>query len=92
MNAKTLCCRDVRLICADADAYRFPRGPLVVYLFNPFDASVLSSILERLAAGPQRDLALVYHTPVEREIIEAHPAFEFIAEDRVGAVYRRKPA
>jgi len=82
-------CRDVRLICADAASYRFPRGPLVVYLYNPFDGSVLAGILDRLGAGHVRDIALIYHTPVERALIEAHPAFELIAQEPAGAVYRR---
>jgi len=44
-----------------------------------------------LSAGPKREIAIVYHTPVEREVIEAHPAFELVADDRTGAVYRRYP-
>jgi len=91
VDRSKLRCRDVRLVCADALTYRFPRGPLVVYLFNPFDASVLGAILDRLSAGPKREIAIVYHTPVEREVIEAHPAFELVADDRTGAVYRRYP-
>ena len=87
--SKALRRRDVRLVCADAATYRFPRGPLVVYLFNPFDATVLSGILDRLAAGPMRELAIMYHTPAERATVETHPAFELIAEERFGTVYRR---
>ena len=89
VDPNALRCRDVRLVCADAARYRFPRGPLVVYLFNPFDATVLSGIIDRLAAGPMRELALVYHTPVQRATVETHQAFELIAEERFGTVYRR---
>jgi SAM-dependent methyltransferase len=88
-NADGRRCRDVRLVCADAASYRFPRGALVVYLYNPFDGSVLAGILDRLAAGSPRDVVLIYHTPVERALIEAHPAFELIAAEPMGAVYRR---
>ena len=79
-------CRDVRLVCADAAGYRFPRGPLVAYLYNPFDAHVLAGVLVRLAAAP-RPLAIVYHTPVERGLLEAHPAFRLAGEERAGVVY-----
>jgi SAM-dependent methyltransferase len=81
-------CRDVRIVRADAAGYRFPRGDLVVYLFNPFDGAVLARVLDRLARDVNRDAALVYHTPVERAVVEAHPAFELAGESAAGAVYR----
>jgi SAM-dependent methyltransferase len=85
-------CRDVRLVCADAASYRFPRGALVAYLYNPFDAAMLATVLERLAAPPRRELAIVYHTPAERAVIEARPVFELIAEEAAGAIYRLRKA
>jgi SAM-dependent methyltransferase len=89
IDPATLLCRDVRIICADAATYKFPRGPLVVYLYNPFDATVLTTILERLSTSARPDLAIVYHTPIERAVIEAHPAFQLVAEEPSGAIYRR---
>ncbi len=84
----TLRCRDVRVVRADARMYRFARGDLVVYLYNPFGAAILEHVLERLATDASRDVALVYHTPVERDLVEAHPAFELAGETPFGAVYR----
>ncbi len=86
-SAAKLLCRDVRVVRGDAATYRFPRGDLVVYLYNPFDGAILVQVLERLAAGPPRDAALVYHTPVQRAVIEAHRAFELVAEQPAGVVY-----
>ncbi len=88
IGRRTLVCRDVRLICGDAAAYRFPCGNLVVYLYNPFDASVLGPFIDRLAASATGDVALIYHTPVERDTIEAHPAYELVAEEPFGIIYR----
>ncbi len=84
----SLRCRDVRLVHGDAATYTFPRGDLVVYLFNPFDRAILLRVLDRLAKPARRAVTLVYHTPVERAIIEAHPAFELVAESALGTVYR----
>jgi len=84
----TFRCHDVRIVRGDAAAYRFPRGRLVVYLYNPFDAAVLTPIVARLATV-RCETALVYHTPVERAAIEAHPDFELVAEEPCGVVYRR---
>lgn len=82
-----LACRDIRLVRADAAAFTFPRGDLVVYLYNPFRAEVLAPMLDRLCAGRRRDIALVYHTPIERAAVDAHPAFELIADLGIGLVY-----
>jgi SAM-dependent methyltransferase len=82
-------CRDVRIICGDAAAFRFPRGPLVVYLYNPFDAVLLARVAARLAREQPHGLAVLYHTPVERAVLEEHPAFELVAEEPFGVVYVR---
>jgi len=82
----------VRVRQGDAATYRFPKGDLIVYLFNPFDGSLIASVIERLARSAEaRDIALVYHTPVERDVIEAHPAFELVGENKNGVVYVVKP-
>jgi SAM-dependent methyltransferase len=82
-------CREVRLVRADAARYRYPRGDLVLYLYNPFREPVLSSVLERATATP-RDVILLYHTPVEREVIDRHIGFEIVNDLGFGAVYRRR--
>ena len=58
-----LACRDIRLVRADAADFTFPRGDLLVYLYNPFGAKVLGPLLDRLSADRRRDVALVYTTP-----------------------------
>ncbi len=86
IDRATLCCRDVRIKRADARAYAFPRGELVVYLYNPFDATIFGEVLDRLATRTDR-IALLYHTPVERDCINAHPAFRCVGETSFGTVY-----
>lgn len=39
----------MRVICGDAVDFRFPKGPCVVFLFNPFGASVMRRLLVRVA-------------------------------------------
>ena len=74
-----LACRDIRLVRADAAGFTFPRGDLLVYLYNPFRVEILGPLLERLCGDPGREVVLVYHTPVERAVIDAHPAFQLIS-------------
>ena len=89
IDRSKLACKDVRVRAGDAAAYRFPGGDLVVYLFNPFDEWLIASVLDRLARfRGRREIAIVYHTPVARAVVEAHPAFELVDENRHGAVFR----
>jgi len=82
-----LACRDIRLVRSDASTFAFPRGDLVVYLYNPFGAEVLAPMLDRLSADRRRDVALAYHTPVQRTVIDDHPRFELLADLGFGLVY-----
>jgi trans-aconitate methyltransferase len=80
-------CRDLRLVRADAATFALPRGDLVVYLYNPFDAVVLATILDRLASRAG-DAVLIYHTPVEAPAVDAHPAFAPVADLGIGRIWR----
>jgi len=84
-------CNDVRLVRADARIWNYPPGDLVVFLFNPFDAvaleATLASILDRRRPG---STWLLYHTPVERAVIDADARFEVVAEEQCGVMYRAK--
>jgi SAM-dependent methyltransferase len=85
-------CRDLRLVRADAASARFPRGDLVVYLYNPFRSEVLAPVLTALLADPKRAVVVLYHTPLERETIEQTNAFTCIADLGFGAVFYRAGA
>jgi SAM-dependent methyltransferase len=81
--------RDVKIVRADAADYRFPRGDLVVYMYNPFRWPIVSRVIANLGGvGEARDVALLYHTPVEREHIDATAAFDLIDDLGFGLIYR----
>lgn len=88
----------VEIVCADAADYAFPHGEDVLYLFNPFDAVVLASMLDRLAASLQarpRRLWLVYHFPRWHETLSATGWLRLQAVHRFGpdefAVFTHAP-
>lgn len=92
VDRTNLRCKDLRVAAGDAHSARFPRGDLVLYLFNPFDDWLVAAVVERLARSiEKRNVAIVYHTPVAREVIEAHDRFELAGETDVGAVYVMTP-
>jgi SAM-dependent methyltransferase len=86
-------CRDLRLVRGDAAAYRWPRGNLALYLYNPFRAEVFAALLDAVLTDRTRDIALVYHTPLEAATIESRPAFEPVADLGFARLYlaRRTP-
>jgi SAM-dependent methyltransferase len=88
VRARNLRSRDVRLERGDARIANYPPGDLVVFLFNPFDAealrATLASVVNRRDSGATW---LLYHTPVERAVIDAMPDWELVAELPSGVVY-----
>ncbi|HWH94462.1 MAG TPA: class I SAM-dependent methyltransferase, partial [Baekduia sp.] len=61
-------CPDIELVCQDATTYEFPDEPLLVYMYNPFEAPVLLEVLANLRASLQRSprpVMLVSITPWE---------------------------
>jgi len=82
-------CNDVRVGRADARIWNFPPGDLVVFMYNPFDAEAMAAtigaILHRRDAGTTW---LLYHTPVERTIIDDDPFWSQVTALPSGVVYR----
>jgi SAM-dependent methyltransferase len=81
-------CRDVRLLRADARKRRMPRGELVVFLYNPFDAEALDAVLDRIEERAYaRDVWLLYHTPVHADFV-VRRGYETVATFSGAAAYR----
>ena len=82
-------CRDLRIVRADARLAEYPPGDLVVFLYNPFDEEALRATLGAVAA--RRDPGatwLVYHTPVERVVLDEDADWTLVAEVGDAAVWR----
>jgi SAM-dependent methyltransferase len=81
-------CRDVSLTRADARIWNYPPGDLVVFLYNPFDADALRTTLAAIVGRRKRGTThLLYHTPVERTVIESEPGWSLVAQLPFGAAY-----
>jgi SAM-dependent methyltransferase len=66
-------CRNVRSIEGDATEFIFPSGPLVIYLWNPFEAPVFASVLVNLEAALTREprpIFIVYIQPDLESMLE----------------------
>jgi SAM-dependent methyltransferase len=80
-------CRDVRIHRGDARRFRYPKGDLVVFLFNPFDHEALRAVLDRVV-GSRRSgdrVTLLYHVPIHRDVVAEFSA-QTLYDDRAGIV------
>jgi SAM-dependent methyltransferase len=77
-------CRDVRSIEGDATKFEFPTGPLVVYLWNPFEAPVFTRVLANLESAltrEWREIYIVYIQPDLDALLEASSAWRKLWRD-----------
>jgi SAM-dependent methyltransferase len=66
-------CQTFDLHCMDAGEFTFPDGPLVVFLYNPFDATVMARVAARLRASfleQPREILVLYANPFQAQVWE----------------------
>ena len=79
-------CHELTTICHDALQYELPDEPLVLYLFNPFSADVMTAFVERVEASLERSprmITVLYVNPICAAFAESG-AFELRAEGSAG--------
>jgi hypothetical protein len=77
----------MQIVCGDAVDAVFPGGPSLVFLFNPFGASVMRRLLKRLTvtfADRPGQLDLLYVNNEQEGVIEGQPGFTrlFLGQER----------
>jgi hypothetical protein len=80
----------MRFVHGDALTAPIPDGPLVVYLYNPFDATVLAPFAGRLEAlaASGRELLVAYVNPQHRQLFDRSDRYQALADDWRAVVYR----
>ncbi|HEX7287471.1 MAG TPA: class I SAM-dependent methyltransferase [Candidatus Angelobacter sp.] len=83
----------VQSLCMDALDFKFPAGPLVVYLFNPFPEPVLAAVLNNLRQSWERTPRPVYvayrYLEVEH-LLAGSNWLEKVAGTQQWAVYKNR--
>jgi hypothetical protein len=77
----------------DAEAFAFPPEPLVVYLFNPFEAPVLGRVLDRLQRSLEetpREAYVLYYMPVHEDVMHRAHWLERVAAAKDWTIDRAK--
>jgi Methyltransferase domain len=63
----------IRIVCGDALELKWPEGPCLVYLYNPFGEQVMRQLVEKLRsrfAERPRDLEVMYQKPEQAAVFE----------------------
>lgn len=69
------------ILCGDATEFRFPGGPCLLYLFNPFAEPVVKKLIAALDQqfhGRPGDLDVLYFNPESGALFENHPGFRLL--------------
>ena len=86
-------CFALESICADAAAFNFPAGPLLIYLFNPFPESVLRRVLANLRRAldeSPRAAYLIYYNPQLADIVFEAGYLQKIAGTHQYSIFRTR--
>lgn len=83
-------CTDMVAEINDATKYTLPDGPLVVFMYHPFDDKIMTQVeahVARAAKASARRILVVYFKPVYREIWDRSTAFTKIREENLFVIY-----
>lgn len=83
----------IEIIHGDARNYDFPVVPTILYLYNPFDVEVMSQVLKNLEKSVRthiNDVWVMYANPIDRELFEGSPYFQYISSVAGVAIFRRR--
>lgn len=88
-------CHSIRVVECDAAFFEPPAAPIVLFLYNPFDAVVLKQVLDRLGSSqshPALRHYMIYCDPEHRSVIDRDPNWELVADHLSWVVYRSSVA
>lgn len=82
----------IQLIHGDAVAYEPPREAAVLYLYNPFDASVMKPVVDKWCKSMQQHshaVWVIYVNPVEQALFADSPEFRLFSSSAGVAIFYR---
>ena len=71
----------IEVIEADAVKYTFPFNESVIFMYNPFDASILKRVIDNLR---ESKIWLIYNTPMHHDLIAGSGLFQSNSLHEIG--------
>ncbi len=60
----------IDVICKDASLYRFPKCPLIIYMYNPFKGPVMQRVAQNIQDQVTPGSFVIYSNPLYADILE----------------------
>ncbi|MGB6175113.1 MAG: class I SAM-dependent methyltransferase [Methylocella sp.] len=96
-NLQKLNIGNATIIHGDAAEYQFPDSNLILYMYNPFSADVMSQVTDRLgefcAKHPHRQAFVICHRPLCASVIDRAPflqRFDVVQGEPQALIWRRR--
>jgi SAM-dependent methyltransferase len=86
-------CRSFDLHCVDARDFVFPNEPLVLFLYHPFDAAIVTQVARRVRASfleQPREIIVLYSNPVHAAIWQQE-GFDCADQGDLFAIFCARP-
>lgn len=86
-----LLCRDIQFECMDAARFTLPSGPLLIYLYNPFEGPVMKAVVETVRRSLEenpREIAVAYHTPEWGHLWRGIAGFHVTSQGKGYTIFR----
>jgi SAM-dependent methyltransferase len=86
-------CRAVMSQCGDATEFKFPDGPLVLYLFHPLPEAGLAKVmgnLDRSLQAHPRPVWIVYHNPLLEKVLAGSSTIQHVSGNAWYVIYASK--
>lgn len=87
-------CHSIRVVCADATNFDIPLAKLVFYFYNPFGKKLTKEVASRIEDSLRdapRDVYVVYHQPVHREVWDGSSVFHCAYSSEECCIYEFRP-
>ncbi len=71
IRLERLRCREIASVCEDAEQFQLPDGPLVIYLYHPFNKAVMIRVLDKIENSLRRSkrmIKIVYQHPIQSDL------------------------
>lgn len=84
-------CFTLESVCTNAAEFKFPAGPLLIYLFNPFPEAVLRCVLTNLLRALNESAGaafLIYYNPQHADVIAEAGYLQKIAGTHQYSIFR----
>jgi SAM-dependent methyltransferase len=86
-NAARVGSSRISVVHRDARQFDLPPGPLLIFMYNPFSADILRTVMQRLLCYT-RPFYLAYVNPLHADVISSARAAEIVAKDHWCTIWR----